>query len=112
MVDHAVKKWPQVRLPSAGLPQEDTLLGMLIAEGWDGSSVVAQGIGTALTLSGLFDLQPLRYTSVNSWLSLNEEDAIRNSPIQHIPGNSNTHLIASVGGREELCRKLGDDGVR
>ncbi|MGA2054061.1 MAG: alpha/beta hydrolase [Bradyrhizobium sp.] len=86
------------------------LVGMLIAEGWGGSSVAAQGIGTALTLSGLFDLQPLRYTSVNSWLSLNEEDAIRNSPIRNIPSNSDTHLIASVGGREtsEFRRQTAD----
>lgn len=86
------------------------LVGMLLAEGWGGSSVVAQGIGTALALSGLFDLQPLRHTSVNSWLSLNEEDAIRNSPIQHIPSNSDTHLIVSVGGREtsEFRRQTAD----
>ena len=74
---------------------------MLIAQGWRGSAGVTQGIWTALTLSGLFDLQPLRLTSVNSWLSLSEEDAIRNSPILNIPGHSNTHLIASVGGRRK-----------
>jgi arylformamidase len=86
------------------------LVGMLIAQGWRGSVVVNQGIWTALTLSGLFDLQPLRHTSVNSWLSLNEEDAIRNSPILNIPNNSDTHLIASVGGREtsEFRRQTAD----
>jgi arylformamidase len=86
------------------------LVGMLIAEGWRGSFVVTPGIWTALTLSGLFDLQPLRHTSVNSWLSLNEEDAIRNSPIHNIPNNSDTHLIASVGGREtsEFRRQTAD----
>ena len=77
------------------------LTGMLLARGWhDGFGLRTDLIGTALPVSGLFDLHPLRHTFVNGPLSLDEAAASRNSPIEHLPERSGADLIAAVGGLE------------
>lgn len=77
------------------------LVGMLLAEGWHRDfDLPDDAIDVALALSGLFDIEPLRSTHINSWLDLDEGAIARNSPIRHIPKRSAVNLLASVGGLE------------
>jgi arylformamidase len=49
-----------------------------------------------LTLSGLFDLEPVRLSHVNEWMKLDANAAERNSPLKLLPGRP-IPLVAAVG---------------
>ncbi|HMD02814.1 MAG TPA: alpha/beta hydrolase [Candidatus Baltobacteraceae bacterium] len=51
------------------------------------------------TLSGLFDLAPVRLSHVNDWMRLDAAAAERNSPSRHLPETTAT-LVAAVGALE------------
>lgn len=72
------------------------LTGMLIADGWP-----APPIQGAVALSGLYDLEPVRLSSVNGWMHLDVAAAARLSPVRHIPRRGPApKLLASYGGSE------------
>jgi arylformamidase len=52
-----------------------------------------------LTLSGVFDLEPMMFTKVNDWLGLNPSRALQHSPISNIPDRAPA-LHALAGGDE------------
>ncbi len=60
-------------------------------------------------LSGIFDLRPLRHTSLQSDLRLGEEEAERGSPVISVP-ESAPPLLVTYGGRQsgELIRQSED----
>jgi arylformamidase len=64
------------------------------------------GVIGILPVSGLFDLEPIRLSFVNDKLGLDEEAALRNSPIRHIPAKAPPAVVA-WGGNElpELRRQ-------
>ena len=68
------------------------LVGMLLAKGWqqDYDLPASATPAAALPLSGLFDLQPLLHTHINSWMQLDDAAAVRNSPRFVLP-DSSTH---------------------
>ncbi|WP_211456355.1 alpha/beta hydrolase [Comamonas sp. PE63] len=68
------------------------LAGMLLAKDWQQDyDLPAQAVPrSALTLSGLFDLQPLLTTHINDWMQLDDAAAIRNSPRFLLP-DASTH---------------------
>jgi len=78
------------------------LCGMLLADGWHAEYDLEHGtIRGAITLSGLFDLEPVRLSYVNGWMGLDAAAAQRNSPIRHIPKRPPApRLLASYGGLE------------
>ncbi|GAC1481883.1 MAG: alpha/beta hydrolase [Acetobacteraceae bacterium] len=78
------------------------LCGMLLADGWHvGYGLAPDAIRGALTLSGLFDLEPVRRSFVNDWMGLDAAAARRNSPIRLIPKRPPApRLLASYGGLE------------
>lgn len=87
------------------------LVGMLLADGWHETfSVPDDVIGTALPLSGLHDIEPLRHTHINDWLGLDDGMIARNSPIFHIPRRSTALVLAAAGGLEtaEFRRQTAD----
>ncbi|HEV2508813.1 alpha/beta hydrolase [Bosea sp. (in: a-proteobacteria)] len=87
------------------------LVGMLLAGGWQADfGLPDDAIRVGLALSGLHDIEPLRSTHVDAWLCLDDAAIARNSPIRHIPRNSTTTLLASVGGLEtsEFRRQTAD----
>jgi arylformamidase len=53
-----------------------------------------------LTLSGLYDLEPLRATSINDAIAMDAPTAERNSPIR-LPPLGEPWLVAAAGGREQ-----------
>lgn len=76
------------------------LVGMLLAGGWHGKYNVPEDvIRGAASLSGLFDLTPLVHTHINEWMRLSPEDALRNSPAEHLP-TTGCPLIVSYGQSE------------
>ena len=77
------------------------LTGAALASGWrEDYGLPPDMIGAALALSGIFDLEPLLHTQVNSWMQMDAETVATLSPIRHIPDSTDAHLILSVGGLE------------
>ncbi len=70
------------------------IVGMLMSEGWDGFAAVKGGCG----LSGLYELEPIRLTYLNSTLALDPGMAARNSPALLRPAGA--PLLLAVGGEE------------
>ncbi len=62
-----------------------------------------------LTISGLFDLEPIRLNSLNDKLHLTEASAARNSPKLHLPAKC-PDVVVAVGAKElpELIRQSSD----
>ncbi len=77
------------------------LAAMLVATHWpaqDGD-LPADLIHSGLAVSGLYELEPLRHTSINEAIAMDAESAKRNSP-SLLPGTGNAPLTAAVGGLE------------
>jgi len=53
-----------------------------------------------LTLSGVFDLEPMMFTKVNDWLKLDPHRALQHSPLCNIPAANAPALHAMAGGNE------------
>jgi arylformamidase len=70
-----------------------------------GNPAMAGGIA----ISGIFDLEPIRLNYLNDKLKLDEAEAARNSPLQHLPSRAGA-LVATVGAAElpELVRQSAD----
>lgn len=67
------------------------------------------GIGSGTSISGIFDLEPIRLSYLNEQLRLTPEDVARYSPQHHIPASAPPFVIAY--GKEELpelCRQSED----
>jgi len=60
---------------------------------------VSRRIEHSLTISGLHDLRPLLYTTMNDTLQLDINEAVSESPALQLP-NANVELTAWVGGNE------------
>lgn len=87
------------------------LVGMLLTGGWQAPlGLPPDIIGTALALSGLHWLAPLRHTHIDGWMHFDDGQIARNSPALHIPAGSPAHLIAAAGGLEtdEFRRQTAD----
>lgn len=77
------------------------LTGMALCDNWmDAFDVPSDIVATALPISGLFDLHPLRHTFVNEPLELDAVAAARNSPLEHLPRQTSARLLATCGGAE------------
>jgi len=77
------------------------LTAMLMATRWpdQGAELPANLIHSGLAISGLYELEPLRHTSLNEAIAMDAETAGRNSPAL-LPGSGDAPLIAAVGGLE------------
>ena len=76
------------------------LTGMMLAGGWhDEFGVPENMVKSACALSGLHDLEPIRLSECNEWITLDEISARRNSPIHNLP-DQGCPLIVAYGGNE------------
>jgi arylformamidase len=77
------------------------LTAMLMATRWSdlGADLPADVIHSGIAISGLYELEPLRHTSLNEALAMDAETARRNSPAL-LPGTGGAPLTAAVGGME------------
>lgn len=62
-----------------------------------------------LSISGIFDLEPIRLSYLNRVLALTPESARRNSPIRHIPRVGGHFTIATGGAELSELRRQGAD---
>lgn len=58
------------------------------------------GVGSGTSISGIFDLEPIRLSYLDEALRLTPEDVVRYSPQRHIPASSPPLVVAY--GEEEL----------
>ncbi|EKV30773.1 Esterase/lipase [Caenispirillum salinarum AK4] len=78
------------------------LAGMLLAPGWHAELGVPEDVvAGGMAASGLFDLEPIRLSEINSWMSLDAETARRNSPLYKVPQGVGTPLVLTVGAHEQ-----------
>jgi len=77
------------------------LAAMLMATHWpgQGADLPVDAIHSGLAISGLYQLEPLRHTSLNEALAMDAETATRNSPAS-LPGTGSAPFTAAVGGLE------------
>ena len=91
------------RIHVAGNSAGGHLVGMLAADGWqEAAGVPRDVVESAVAVSGLFDLAPLRRTFVNEWLQLDSESAARNSPIR-FPVRADLPVLLAWGDRESAA---------
>ena len=76
------------------------LAAMMVVTDWAAErDVPADVIKGGLLVSGMYDLEPVRLSFRNGFLHLNEDTAMRNSPIHHIP-DSGCPLVIGFGSLE------------
>ncbi len=72
---------------------------MSILSDWSEFGFDGQIVNGGIAVSGLFDLEPLRHTSVNDLVRLTAESCARNSPL-NLLRRSAVPLLLTVGGLE------------
>jgi arylformamidase len=76
------------------------LAGTMVVTDWAAErGVPADVIKGGLLVSGMYDLEPVRLSFRNGFLGLDEETAMRNSPIHHIP-DGGCPLVVGFGSLE------------
>jgi arylformamidase len=81
------------------------LVAMLLATDWEGDYGLPAGIiKSATAISGIFDLAPFPYTFLQPKLQLTWDQALRNSPILHLPDpqSGTPPLLVAYGEDETL----------
>lgn len=85
------------------------LAGMMLADGWRAAYGLPDDLVKGATaVSGLFDLEPVRLSSVNEWARLDRDSAWRNSPVHHIPGTGCKLLLAWGSEETEEFKRQSD----
>ncbi|MBI2312100.1 MAG: alpha/beta hydrolase [Betaproteobacteria bacterium] len=89
------------RLFASGHSAGGHLAAMMLATDWPAfeATLPRNLVKGGLSVSGLFDLEPLRHTSMNQDLKLGEDDARRLSPV-HLRPAAAAPLYLAVGGLE------------
>ena len=89
------------------------LVGMMLSTDWEADyGLPADLIKGGCAVSGIYDLEPVRLSSVNEWAKLDAAAALRNSPIHHLP-KVGCPLIVAYGTKEtsEFRRQSTDFAV-
>lgn len=100
------------RLYVSGHSAGGHLTAMMLATDWAARGLPADVIKGGCAISGVFDLAPIRKTSINDDVRLDADMAARNSPLLRLP-KLGAPLIAAVGGGEteaflDQSRKFAD----
>ena len=76
------------RIHVAGHSAGGHLVAMLLTTDWEGDyGLPANIVKSATSISGIFDLAPFPYTFLQPKLQLTWDQALRNSPILHLPNH-------------------------
>ena len=88
------------RMVVAGHSAGGHLGGMLLVGDWTKSFGVPDNVvKSALLVSGLYDLEPIRLSVAQEWLKLSPEDVEKLSPMR-LPPTSHAPVVVSYGGSE------------
>ncbi len=100
------------RLQLSGHSAGGQLTAMLLATDWGRlcPGLRAPAVHSAVSISGVFDLEPLRYTSINDRLGLDAAAAPRNSPLRMRP-TLHVPLILAVGALESAAFHAQSDAL-
>jgi arylformamidase len=83
------------RIHVSGSSAGGHIAGMMLAAGWQRpAGLPADVVASASLFSGLYDLEPVRLSSVNGWARLDASSAEALSPIRHLPANMPRLLFA------------------
>lgn len=102
------------RISVSGHSSGAHLVGCLIADGWHESFGVPRDVVKgAVAASGLYELEPVKLSSRNAYLHLDEADVIKLSPIRHIPSGRTPELSVfwGDGDLDEFRRQSADYSV-
>ena len=90
------------RLYIAGHPSGAHVLGLLAATDWAADWVLpADVIKGAIVVSGMYDLEPVRLSSRNTYLYLDGAAVERNWTLRNLPDGM-PPMIMAYGGREQV----------
>ena len=84
------------------------LAAMLLATDWPavGADLPANLVKSAVSISGIYDLEPIRLCYLNDTLGMDEAEARRNSPVaQHYPVEAPLMLVSGDIESEEYARQ-------
>ena len=91
----------EARIFVSGHSAGGQIAGMLLGADWSGLGAVSgYPIKGVTTVSGLFDLEPIRHTNLNADLAMDQEAARRNSPLDLPLPARIPPVIAAVGALE------------
>lgn len=83
----------------AGHSAGGQLAAMLMATNWKEFNIPVNVINGVCTISGIFNLEPIRLSDLNQVLNMDSATAFRNSPVQLLP-STRCPLAIVVGGDE------------
>lgn len=71
------------------------ITGMLMATEWTalGADLPTDMVKGGIPVSGLFDLEPLRFSSINDGVRMDAEEAAAQSPMRHAPATDAPQLV-------------------
>ncbi len=94
------------RIHVSGSSAGGHLGGMMVAGGWAQDYGLPEGfVQSASLLSGLFDLEPVRLSNCNEWLSLDTDSAERLSPMRRLPARPLPLLISYAPNETEEFKR-------
>lgn len=102
------------RLQVSGHSAGGHLTGMLLATDWPAleGGLPRRLIQSAVAVSGLFDLEPLRHTTINDKVGMDAETTRRLSPLLLDPAAPETPVLLAVGELESEGFHRQSDGLR
>ena len=81
------------------------LAAVLLATDWNPLGLPGDIVKSALPLSGLFDLEPIRLSYLNADLRMDEEEARSLSPVNFVPDRMPPTVVAVGGGETDEFRR-------
>ncbi|MGB6055228.1 MAG: alpha/beta hydrolase [Burkholderiaceae bacterium] len=86
------------------------ITGMMMATDWPalGADLPRDMLKGGIPVSGLFDLQPLRFSSINDGVRMDEAEATAESPMNHAPATDAPQLVVCGGAETEEFHRQSD----
>jgi arylformamidase len=97
------------KLYVAGHSSGGHIVGLLATTDWTEWGLPADAIKGACAVSGMYDLEPVRLSSRNQYLHLDEGMTARNSAMRQIPARIPPMIVAYGGGEQIEFRRHSQD---